>query len=208
MLSVCYIIHLRPPVLLRNTLPIPIIISVAGCSVARDGQVVLPPRPEPKDESQNLSVSQKEGEEFLDYGEKVVQPGEMIHLPTIQLAAAHGESYSNIVIRIIQYLDKDWSCTTEIPANPPEFAVWTFRSFDSVAEMSFELGVHYENREGSLQLSIYCPFWMVNKTGLMLSYRVSSTNIILIVIGQTTTKTFRVLCFIPFYNVVKMNSVI
>ncbi|XP_055701182.1 intermembrane lipid transfer protein Vps13 isoform X2 [Phlebotomus papatasi] len=177
MLSVCYIIHLRPPVLLRNTLPIPIIISVAGCSVARDGQVVLPPRPEPKDESQNLSVSQKEGEEFLDYGEKVVQPGEMIHLPTIQLAAAHGESYSNIVIRIIQYLDKDWSCTTEIPANPPEFAVWTFRSFDSVAEMSFELGVHYENREGSLQLSIYCPFWMVNKTGLMLSYRGTDESI-------------------------------
>uniref|UniRef100_A0A6B2EM79 Putative vacuolar protein n=1 Tax=Phlebotomus kandelakii TaxID=1109342 RepID=A0A6B2EM79_9DIPT len=177
MLSVCYIIHLRPPVLLRNTLPIPIIISVAGCSVIREGQSAIPQREEPKDENPNLSVSQKECEDFLDYGEKVVQPGEMIHLPTIQLAAAHGESYSNIVIRIIQYLDKDWSCTTEIPANPPQFAVWTFRSFDSVAEMSFELGVQYENREGSLQLSIYCPFWMVNKTGLMLSYRGTDESI-------------------------------
>ncbi|GAB0096265.1 Vacuolar protein sorting-associated protein 13 [Sergentomyia squamirostris] len=174
MLSVCYVIHLRPPVLLRNTLPIPIVISVAGCSVVREGHTI-PAREEPKD--QDLSVSQRDCEDFLDYGEKVVQPGEMIHLPTIQLAAAHGESYSNIVIRIIQYLDKDWSCTTEIPANPPEFAVWTFRSFDSVAEMSFELGVRYENRQGSLHLSIYCPFWMVNKTGLMLSYRSSDESI-------------------------------
>ncbi|XP_059615380.1 intermembrane lipid transfer protein Vps13 isoform X2 [Phlebotomus argentipes] len=170
MLSVCYIIHLRPPVLLRNTLPIPVIISVAGCSVVRD-QAIVVPRDETKEENMSLSVSQKECEDFLDYGEKVVQPGEMIHLPTIQLAAAHGESYSNIVVRISQYLDKDWSCTTEIPANPPEFAVWTFRAFDSAVEMSFELGVHFQNREGSLHLSIYCPFWMVNKTGLMLSYR-------------------------------------
>ncbi|XP_055686925.1 intermembrane lipid transfer protein Vps13 isoform X2 [Lutzomyia longipalpis] len=177
MLSVCYVIHLRPPVLLRNTLPIPIIISVAGCSVVRDTQAAIQQREEQRKEDENATAGHKECEDFLDYGEKVVQPGEMIHLPTIQLAAAHGESYSNIVIRLIQYLDKDWSCTTEIPANPPEFAVWTFRSYDSVAEMSFELGVHYENREGSLQLSIYCPFWMVNKTGLMLSYRGTDESI-------------------------------
>uniref|UniRef100_A0A1L8DVL7 Putative vacuolar protein n=1 Tax=Nyssomyia neivai TaxID=330878 RepID=A0A1L8DVL7_9DIPT len=174
MLSVCYVIHLRPPVLLRNTLPIPIVISVAGCSVVRDTQAVIQQQEERKKDEHNLS---KECEDFLDYGEKVVQPGEMIHLPTIQLAAAHGEAYSSIVMRIIQYLDKDWSCTTEIPANPPEFAVWTFRSYDSVAEMSFELGVHYENRDGCLQLSIYCPFWMVNKTGLMLSYRGTDESI-------------------------------
>lgn len=35
----------------------------------------------------------------------------------------------------------------------------------------------FENRFGSLQLTIYCPFWMINKTGLMLSYRVSANFI-------------------------------
>lgn len=33
--------------------------------------------------------------------------------------------------------------------------------------------VRFDNRMGSLQLTVYCPFWMINKTDLMLSYRVS-----------------------------------
>lgn len=31
----------------------------------------------------------------------------------------------------------------------------------------------FENTKGSIQLIVYCPYWMINKTGLMLSYRVS-----------------------------------
>lgn len=31
----------------------------------------------------------------------------------------------------------------------------------------------FDNRHGSLELTVYCPFWMINKTDLMLSYRVS-----------------------------------
>ena len=34
MLSTTYMIHLRPPLLLKNTLPIDLRISVAGCSVS------------------------------------------------------------------------------------------------------------------------------------------------------------------------------
>lgn len=44
-------------------------------------------------------------------------------------------------LQLVQYLEKDWSCTTEIPANPPEFAVWSFKSYDSDEIMSIELGV-------------------------------------------------------------------
>jgi hypothetical protein len=42
--------------------------------------------------------------------------------------------------------------------------------------MSLNLGVRYESRNGGLQLTVYCPFWMLNKTGLMLTYRVSIRN--------------------------------
>lgn len=44
-------------------------------------------------------------------------------------------------VQLVQYLEKDWSCTTEVPAHPPEFAVWSFKSYDSDEIMSIELGV-------------------------------------------------------------------
>jgi hypothetical protein len=29
------------------------------------------------------------------------------------------------------------------------------------------------SKKGSMVMSLYCPFWMLNKTGVMLTYRVS-----------------------------------
>lgn len=77
------------------------------------------------------------------------------------------------ISQIVNYLDRDWSCTTEIPSNPGEFAVWVFNSYDSVSKMTLELGVKFDMSAGNMQLIVYCPYWMINKTGLMLSYRVS-----------------------------------
>lgn len=77
------------------------------------------------------------------------------------------------MFQIVQYLDRDWSCTTEIPSNPDEFAVWVFNSYDSVSKMTLELGVKFDTKAGNMQMIVYCPYWMINKTGLMLSYRVS-----------------------------------
>lgn len=178
-LSVCYKFDLRPRVSIRNTLPIPIVISIASCGVTKD---------EASDEKlaktindMSLVSSNKSTrstiEDFLDCGEKIVGPGELLHLPTVKLVRAGSEDHSRIVVRLIQYLEKDWSCTTAIPADPQENSIWSFESFDTVSEMSFSLGVHYEDKKGTLFLSLYCPFWMVNKTGLMLSYRVSSDTI-------------------------------
>lgn len=72
-----------------------------------------------------------------------------------------------------QYLEKDWSCKVEITANPPEFSVWSFESFDSMQKVIMDLGMHTSYKHGSIIMALYCPFWMLNKTGLMLSYRVS-----------------------------------
>lgn len=73
-----------------------------------------------------------------------------------------------------QYLEKDWSCTTEITSQAAEYGIWTFQSYDSFEVMSLQLGVRYENLNGGLTLTLYCPFWFINKTGLALSYRVKS----------------------------------
>lgn len=100
--------------------------------------------------------------------EITLAPGSRIQIPTAEPGS------STIVIRIADYLEKEWSCKHEISANPSELSVWTFESYDSAQRMTLDLGMHTTNKDGSLILALYCPFWMLNKTDLMLSYRRSS----------------------------------
>ncbi|XP_033213445.1 vacuolar protein sorting-associated protein 13 isoform X2 [Belonocnema kinseyi] len=92
---------------------------------------------------------------------------------TLQLSTID-PSKSTIVIKLSQYLEKDWSCNVDISTDPPEFSVWSFESFDSAQKVVMDLGIHSSFKHGSVIMAIYCPFWMLNKTGLMLSYRKSS----------------------------------
>jgi hypothetical protein len=78
-----------------------------------------------------------------------------------------------IYLQIVDYLEKEWSCKHEIQLNAPDFAVWTFDSYDSVQKVSLDLGMNTLSKKGSIVMSLYCPFWMLNKTGVMLTYRVS-----------------------------------
>lgn len=101
MLSACYIIHLKPPLYLRNALPIDISISVAGCTVAQteEGSEALE-----CDSQQSLIASRRNltnQQDFLDYGEKVVKPGDVLHLPTVKTTVKEGENKSYIVARVV-----------------------------------------------------------------------------------------------------------
>jgi vacuolar protein sorting-associated protein 13A/C len=78
-----------------------------------------------------------------------------------------------VKLQLPAYLEKEWSCRQELSKDPNEFSVWTFNSFDSAVQMSLALGMHVINDKGSVVMTLYCPFWMLNKTGLMLAYRVS-----------------------------------
>lgn len=97
--------------------------------------------------------------------ENLLEASASIQLPTIDLTK------SSIIIKLPNYLEKDWSCRGEIMADPPEFAVWSFESFDSAQKVILDLGMHTSYKHGSIIMALYCPFWMLNKTGLMLSYR-------------------------------------
>ncbi|XP_076625592.1 vacuolar protein sorting 13C isoform X3 [Colletes latitarsis] len=97
--------------------------------------------------------------------EKLLEAGTSYQIPTID----PGKSY--IIIKLPNYLEKDWSCRGELIANPPEFSVWSFESFDSAQKVVLDLGMHTSYEHGSIVMALYCPFWMLNKTGLMLSYR-------------------------------------
>ncbi|XP_017018537.1 intermembrane lipid transfer protein Vps13 [Drosophila kikkawai] len=170
MLSAFYTIHLRPPLYLRNSLPINIMVSVAGCSVMKEENLDA-------QSSMQLSKESSIREEFLDYGEKEVKSGNVLHLPTVRLSTKGTESKSVLVVRLVQYLEKDWSCTTEVSDYSGDIATWTFSSYDSEMKVDKDLYVKAENRHGSLMLTLFSPFWMINKTGLMLSYQTESTSV-------------------------------
>ncbi|CAD7014489.1 unnamed protein product [Ceratitis capitata] len=165
-LSAYYTLHLRPPVYLCNALPISISVSVAGCSV-RSAEA----------ENVERNVTSAVKEDMLDYGEKEVAPGDVLHLPTVKLSSKSRENRSFLVVRLIQYLEKDWSCTTEISEDHNDMATWRFSSYDSEAKMDMDLCVRFEDRQGALQISLYSPFWMINKTGLMLSYKTDAETV-------------------------------
>lgn len=104
MLSACYVINLKPPLYLRNALPIDIQISVAGCTVSQtDGNAI-----KECGENNYQAVSCGKGpfnssltkSDFLDQGEKVVKPGDLLHLPTVKTTAKEGERRSLIVARV------------------------------------------------------------------------------------------------------------
>ncbi|XP_050293110.1 intermembrane lipid transfer protein Vps13 isoform X2 [Anthonomus grandis grandis] len=100
-----------------------------------------------------------------------VEAGGTLQLPNVN------PGKSVLVIRLPEYLEKEWSCRKETEQEPGEFEVWTFHSYDSPAKMSLDLGVHTINKDGSFIYSLYCPFWMLNKTGLMIGYRASDENL-------------------------------
>lgn len=182
LMSAFYTIHLRPPLYMRNALPIDIKVSVTGCTVRDTNKATE------LDESDDIDkVKSIIKEDMLDYGEKDVKPGDVLHLPTVKLTGRRNKAKSYVVVRLIQYLEKDWSCTTEISEDHEEYATWTFTSYDSAAKMDMDLGVRFQDRYGSLMLTIYSPFWMINKTGLMLSYK-------------TNTESVNVLYHPPEYN--------
>ncbi|XP_044259687.1 vacuolar protein sorting-associated protein 13 isoform X2 [Tribolium madens] len=94
-----------------------------------------------------------------------VEPGKTLLLPNVE------PGKSALVIRLPSYLEKEWSSRQELHRDPNEFSVWNFTSYDSAVQMTLALGMHVVIDKGSVVMALYCPFWMLNKTGLMLAYR-------------------------------------
>ncbi|CAK1598970.1 unnamed protein product [Parnassius mnemosyne] len=98
---------------------------------------------------------------------QIFKPGEMFHLSHL------APNRASIVVMIQSYLDKCWVCTKNLPDEETELSVWSFESHDSPSVMTLDLGMHSVDMEGTQVLSLYCPFWMLNKTGFTLCYRKS-----------------------------------
>ncbi|MCL4121993.1 UNVERIFIED_CONTAM: hypothetical protein GTU68_065584, partial [Idotea baltica] len=76
--------------------------------------------------------------------------------------------------QILDYRGSDWKCSKSIEALPPELSVWSFKKVGVESELTLDLGLHVKKVKGVYHLSLYCPFWMVNKTGYDLTYKTDS----------------------------------
>ncbi|XP_022258714.1 vacuolar protein sorting-associated protein 13C-like [Limulus polyphemus] len=85
-----------------------------------------------------------------------------------------GKTY--LQIKLPNYLDQIWVCTKELNPAVTELSVWTFSSTVLDKELTLDLGMHTRKCEGYLDMEIYCPFWMINKTNLFLAYKGEKHN--------------------------------
>ncbi|XP_050687793.1 intermembrane lipid transfer protein Vps13-like isoform X2 [Eriocheir sinensis] len=99
----------------------------------------------------------------------VIMPGASLNLTKAQLGTCYLE------LLLLDYLSRDWICGKPLEANPPELSVWTFKSRGDImgGPLDLDLGMLAVKTRQRLSLSLYCPFWMINKSGLMLTYRKS-----------------------------------
>lgn len=76
----------------------------------------------------------------------------------------------------IKYLNKFWDCKCTVQENPDEFSIWSFTNNENKPETNanvINFGMRTEFHEGGTHIkTLYCPFWMINKTGRNLTYKV------------------------------------
>ncbi len=97
-----------------------------------------------------------------------IDPGQSGHLQGIRF----GHTYLHM--RIFEFRETDWSCSQLIEQELAELTTWRFYSIDIYANGSpakVDLNINTVVSHGTNVLSIYSPFWMINKTGLHLTYR-------------------------------------
>lgn len=107
---------------------------------------------------------------------RVIMPGASLNLTKAQLGSMYLE------LMLMDYLSRDWVCGKPLESSPPELSVWTFKSRGDImgGPLDLDLGMRAAKDKQMLSLSLYCPFWMINKTGLMLTYRGDTRNNIVV----------------------------
>ncbi|XP_036365427.1 vacuolar protein sorting-associated protein 13A [Octopus sinensis] len=82
---------------------------------------------------------------------------------------------SKLEVRIPEYQGSEWIGSRTLEMNIPELSQWTFKSSNS--DLVMDMGLHNKTGSGSLAMTFYSPYWMINKTGQDLFYKVSEINL-------------------------------
>ncbi len=88
--------------------------------------------------------------------------------------------FSGISLNLCEYLDREWHCFKKIPAFRSENDIhfWTFTTSGHEQQLSLELAVNLSIEDSSLIVSLFAPFWMINRTSQQLIYRIDDETVI------------------------------
>uniref|UniRef100_A0A3B1ISC6 Vacuolar protein sorting 13 homolog C n=1 Tax=Astyanax mexicanus TaxID=7994 RepID=A0A3B1ISC6_ASTMX len=130
-----YVIHLHPPVTVRNLLPYSIRYLLEGSADFQELQEggtadVL-----------NASIS-----------------GEIMELV------------------LVKYQGRNWNSHVKISPDVPEFFPVCFTS-DSSEQLTVDVCLHVSRAAGRMVLSVFSPYWIINKTSRVLQYRAEDTYV-------------------------------
>ncbi|XP_033726256.1 vacuolar protein sorting-associated protein 13A-like isoform X3 [Pecten maximus] len=87
-----------------------------------------------------------------------------------------GVGKSNLEIVIPNYMDKEWCGRNLLRVDIPDLSLWSFSSFIGAQKVEMDLGFHCKKGSGSMDLSLYSPYWMINKTGQRVLYKASDSE--------------------------------
>lgn len=159
--SYIYRVHLRPPIIFHNVLPIAVDVTQPHCLAVR------------------LLAGETSALHHL--GEHGLDDDNGVHL--VVRAYGGGECTWQGDLRVSRCVCKRGCPRALVPLcrTMPELSVLQMSVVDApltgtqerLINMTF--GVHISHQRGNMDISVYAPFWMVNKTGLHLTYRVSCT---------------------------------
>ena len=100
------------------------------------------------------------GDQNLDQDDSLIfsalDPGASGNLPQIRF------EYASLHLKLFGFRELDWTCAQMVGNDFPEISQWKFKSTDGQAK--FDLDINCVKSCGTYVLSIYAPFWMINKT--------------------------------------------
>ena len=100
------------------------------------------------------------GDQNLDFEDciqfQTLEPGQSGNLPQIRF------EYASLHLKLFGFRELDWKCAQMVGSDFPEISQWKFQSLDG--QSKFDLDINCVKSSGTYVLSIYAPFWMINKT--------------------------------------------
>ncbi|XP_067298474.1 intermembrane lipid transfer protein VPS13C isoform X7 [Pseudorasbora parva] len=75
---------------------------------------------------------------------------------------------------LIKYQGRNWTGRLRVSRDMPEFFSICFTS-DTTEGLTLDVGVHVSHANSKIVLSVYSPYWIINKTSRVLQYRAEDT---------------------------------
>ena len=103
-----------------------------------------------------------------------LESGQEHDLPNVKL----GET--GLSLDLCNYLERDWHCFKKIPSygQDNDVHLWKFSTASNDRSQTLDLAVKLSIESSTLMVSLFAPFWMINRTSQQLIYRIDDDTVL------------------------------